>query len=52
MSTTTSNRGRTPVRSVRVPDLVWRAAAERAAAEGRSVADVIVAALRRYVGQP
>ena len=44
--------GKTPVRSLRVPDGVWDAAKERAQAEGRTITDVIVAALHRYVSAP
>ena len=42
-------RGETPRRSIRVDDEVWNAAKAKADAEGRSVTDVIVAALRRYI---
>jgi hypothetical protein len=44
--------GKTPVRNLRVPDDVWRAAQEKAAAEGRSLTEVIVTYLRRYVSTP
>ncbi|MFD6324215.1 hypothetical protein ACFWOL_15395 [Streptomyces sp. NPDC058442] len=44
--------GKTPLRNVRVPDALWEAAKERAAAEGRTVTDVVVAALHRYVSAP
>ena len=44
--------GKTPVRNVRVPDALWEAAKARAAAEGRTLTDVIVAALHRYVSAP
>lgn len=39
----------TPPRSVRIDDALWTAAKAKAAEEGRSVSDVVVAALRRYV---
>ena len=39
----------TPPRSVRIDTGLWEAAKAKAAAEGRSVTDVIVAALRRYI---
>lgn len=39
----------TPPRSVRVPDDVWEAAKLKAESEGRTVSDVIVSALMRYV---
>lgn len=41
----------TPIRNVRVPDDLWNAAKDRAQAEGRSVTDVVVEALRQYTGQ-
>ncbi len=44
--------GKTPVRNVRVPEQIWRAAQEKAAAEGRTMTDVIVAYLKRYVSTP
>ncbi|MFE9936350.1 hypothetical protein [Streptomyces hirsutus] len=44
--------GKTPNRNVRVPDALWEAAKERAASEGRTVTDVIVSALHRYVSAP
>lgn len=37
-----------PIRTVRVPDDVWKAAQERAAERGESVSAVIVRALKRY----
>jgi hypothetical protein len=44
--------GKTPVRNLRVPDDIWRAAQEKAEAEGRTLTDVIVAYLRRYISTP
>lgn len=41
--------GKTPLRNVRVPDELWAAAKEEAQLEGRSLADVIVSDLHRYV---
>ncbi|MEU2339943.1 YlcI/YnfO family protein [Streptomyces sp. NPDC013172] len=41
--------GKTPVRNIRVPDGLWEAAKAKAKAEGRTLTDVIVAALHRYV---
>jgi len=43
------NQPKTPARSVRVPDELWRAAQVAAETRGETVTDVIVAALRRYV---
>lgn len=44
--------GKTPLRNVRVPDPIWDAAKEKAAAEGRSLSEVIVAFLTRYGSTP
>lgn len=41
--------GKTPIRGVRVPDDLWHAAKKEAAAEGRSLTDVILGDLHRYV---
>ncbi|MEV7394920.1 hypothetical protein [Streptomyces sp. NPDC091215] len=41
--------GKTPVRNIRVPDGLWSAAMAKAKAEGRTITDVIVSALHRYV---
>lgn len=38
-------------RSLRIPDDVWRAAVEKARAEGTTVTAVVVAALRRYLNR-
>lgn len=42
----------TPPRSVRVEDALWEAAKVKAASEGRTVTEVVVTALRRYVTRP
>lgn len=42
------NQPKTPARSVRIADDIWKAAQARAAAEGTTVTAVIVAAVRRY----
>jgi hypothetical protein len=44
--------GQTPSRNIRVSDNVWKAALAKARAEGRTLTDVIVAYLRRYVSTP
>jgi hypothetical protein len=44
--------GETPSRNVRVPDGLWKAAQEKAKQEGRTMTDVIVAYLRRYISTP
>lgn len=41
--------GKTPLRSFRIPDDVYRAAQEKAAERGESVSDVVRKALERYV---
>jgi hypothetical protein len=46
------NQPKTPVRGLRVDDGLWRAAQEKAKAEGRSLTSVITAYLRRYVSTP
>lgn len=43
------NAPKTPLRSIRVNDALWKAAQEKAAERGESVSDVIRAALERYV---
>lgn len=44
--------GKTKLRNVRVPDALWAAAKEKAAAEEATLTDVILAALHRYVSTP
>ncbi|GAA1831034.1 hypothetical protein [Actinomadura chokoriensis] len=41
--------GKTPNRTVRVPDAVWNEAKEKAEAEGKNVSDVVNDCLRRYL---
>ena len=43
--------GQTPLRNIRVPDDLWSAAMAEAKAEGRSLTDVIVSDLHRYVNR-
>lgn len=43
--------GATPTRTIRVPDDLWDEARRLAAVEGRTVTDVIIAALRRFVAR-
>lgn len=43
--------GKTPLRNVRVPDELWSAAMTEAKEEGRSLTDVIVSDLHRYVNR-
>jgi hypothetical protein len=42
---------KTPLRNLRVPDDLWDAAKAKAEAEGRTMTDVLTAALRRYVAR-
>nr|WSX25528.1 hypothetical protein OG690_38240 [Streptomyces tubercidicus] len=44
--------GETPKHNVRVPDPLWEAATKKAKEEGRTITDVIVTALHRYVASP
>ena len=44
--------GKTPVRNLRVADEVWLPALAKARAEGRTLTEVIVASLRRYISTP
>ncbi|WP_392838771.1 hypothetical protein [Streptomyces sp. LN500] len=41
--------GKTPLRNIRVPDELWKAAMEEAKLEERSLTDVIVSGLHQYV---
>lgn len=43
--------GKTPLRNVRVSDELWNAAMAEAKEEGRSLTDVIVSDLHRYVNR-
>jgi hypothetical protein len=44
--------GKTMPRSLRIPEDVWQAALAKARAEGRTLTDVLVAYLRRYISTP
>jgi predicted HicB family RNase H-like nuclease len=46
------NAPKTPLRSFRIPDEVYKAAQAKAAAKGESVSDVVRRALERYVKRP
>lgn len=46
------NKPKTPNRAIRVDTVLWRAAQEKAAAEGKTLTGVIVAYLKRYVSTP
>jgi hypothetical protein len=46
------NQPKTPVRGLRVDDDLWHAAQDKAKAEGRTMTDVLVAYLKRYVATP
>lgn len=43
------NQPKTPLRSFRIPDDVYKAAQAKAAARGESVSDVVRSALEKYV---
>lgn len=43
------NAPKTPLKSFRIPDDLYRAAQAKAAERGESVSDVVRAALQRYV---
>lgn len=43
------NKPKTPHRTIRIDDALWAAAQAAAEAEGKTVTDVIRAALTRYV---
>ena len=44
--------GKTPARNIRVDGELWKAALAKARAEDRSLTEVIVTYLRRYVSTP
>lgn len=46
---TMPNKPVMPLRSIRVPDALWKAAQDKAAERGENVSDVIRAALEKYV---
>lgn len=41
--------GETPKHVFRIPDGIWKPAEAKAKAEGKTMTDVVVSALRRYV---
>ena len=43
------NKPKTPIRGVRVPEDLWRAAQAEAERRGETVTDAILRALKRYV---
>ena len=47
--TAVPNAPKTPTRTVRVSDEIWLAAKDRAADEGRTLTDVVIAALKEYI---
>lgn len=44
------NQPKTKHRSVRVPDSLWDAARQAAKAHGETITDIVLRALRAYVG--
>lgn len=49
MRAVSPNKPKTPKRSVRVPDDLWRAVKRKAADRGETVTEVIIKALKRYL---
>lgn len=45
-----TKQAKTPTRTIRVSSDLWNAVKEKASIEGRTVTDVIIEALKRYVG--
>jgi len=45
------NAPKTPTRTIRVATSLWTAVKEKAADEGRTVTDVIIEALKAYIGE-
>jgi predicted HicB family RNase H-like nuclease len=45
------NSPKTPTRTIRVSEELWTAAKTKAAEDKRTVTDVIITALKEYVGQ-
>jgi hypothetical protein len=43
------NAPKTPTRTIRVSDELWSAVKDKALEDGRTVTDVIIAALKEYV---
>jgi predicted DNA binding CopG/RHH family protein len=43
------NSPKTPTRTIRVATELWTSVKEKAASEGRTVTDVIIEALKKYV---
>jgi hypothetical protein len=46
------NQPKTPNRAIRVEESLWRAAQDKARAEGKTLTGVIVAYLKRYASTP
>lgn len=44
--------GKTPIRGIRVPEGLWRAAQAKAKQRGETLTEVIMRALHRYVREP
>lgn len=51
MRSVSPNQPATPIRGVRVPDDLWRAAQDKAAAEGRTVSEVVRELLAGWLAQ-
>ena len=46
------NAPKTPTRTVRVSDDIWVAAKEKAAAEGRTLTEIVIVALKEFLKTP
>ena len=44
-------RAKTPTRTIRVSDATWQAVKAKAASEGFTITDVILDALKKYLGE-
>lgn len=45
------NQPKTPGRSIRIPDALWKAAKREAAEHGETVTDVVIRALEEYANR-
>lgn len=45
------NQPKTPLRNIRVSDELWNAVKQKAAAEGRTISDVVRELLEKYVAK-
>ncbi len=45
------NAPKTPTRTIRVPDDIWKAVQKKAASEGVTVTSIIIQALEKYIAR-